>query len=115
MYQRWDDYRKGRDRLDSVAHFYLTELRRAVGQEPGGGSAWQKVAEEYRINQTVLKQIWKLSSNHVGRAEGKYARLQPEEQRFLKEATNAIFMQVWIRVRAPDEPLVSLPIIKLNL
>ena len=111
MYQRWDDYRKGRDRLDSVAHFHLTELQRAVGQEPADGSSWQKAAEEYRINQTVLERIWKLSSNHGQRAEGKDDPLRPEEERFLEEATNAIFMQMWIKVRAPDEPL---PWIKMS-
>lgn len=103
MYLRWDDYRKGRDRLDSVAHFHLTELQRAAGQEPGDGSDWQKVAEEYGINPRVLEKIWKLSSNHARRAEGKGAPLRPEEQRFLEEATNAIFMRMSIKAHAPDE------------
>ncbi len=105
MYQRWDDYRKGRDQLDSVAHFQLTELQRTVGQVPGSGSGWENAAEEYRIKEAVLKKIWKLSSKHVRRANGKEDPLQPEEQRFLEEATYAIFMQMWIKAHAPDEAL----------
>lgn len=104
-YQRWDDYRKGRDQLDSVAHFQLTELQRTAGQEPADGSGWQQAAEKYRIKEAVLKKIWALSSNHGRRADGTEGPLRPEEQRFLEEATDKIFMRMWITVRSPDEAL----------
>ncbi len=47
-----------------------------------------------------LKKIWGLSSSHGRRAEGKDAPLRPEDQRYLEEATTAIFMRMSIRVGA---------------
>ncbi len=105
MYKRHVDYRDGRDRLDSVAHFYLAELIKSGSHEPGEGSDRQKTAVAYRIDKDVLKAIDRLSSNHLQRAEGKVAPLQPEERRFLENATYEIFMRTWIATHSPDETL----------
>ena len=105
MYERRVDYRNGRDRLDSLARFYLTELERVACHEPGDASDRQKAADTYRIDKSVLKAVDRLSSSHLRRAEGEDDPLQPEQQRFLEEATHAMFMRMWITARAPDEIL----------
>ena len=82
----------------------MTKLQRAVGQEPGDGSGWQRADEAFRLYRRALKEICKLSSNHSQRADGMNNLVQP--QRFLVSTTYATFMRLWIKAHAPDEILL---------
>lgn len=55
IYEHRVDYRNGRDRLDILAHFYLTELATFARHKSGDGSDRQKPAKAHRIDNVILK------------------------------------------------------------
>ena len=94
MHMRYIGYRRGKEPLASMAYFCLTVLEHTVV----GSNRRRKVAGEWRIEETVLGRISKLSSTRGGstarKADGVERPLTCEESRFLDEATKSIILHV---------------------
>ena len=63
MYQRYMDYRQGKEKLASMANFCLTVLEDATGQKRNKRKA---AAEKYQIGLSVLSEVGRLADGKGG-------------------------------------------------
>ena len=105
MFDRWADYRLGKEPLASMAYFCLTILEESTGAPRRGRR--QAAAGQYRIDQAVLGQIGNLSSEkgdtQARKAAGIGRPLTPSDTRFLEEAIKALILRASEVAHDPNE------------
>ena len=111
MYQRYMDYRQGKEHLASMAYFCLDVLEHSMGPEKIGRHA---AAREYRIAFSVLDRIGELSSEKGGggarKADGVDDDFTSQERLFLEQAIKRIIRRAAEKAHSPDKvlPQISL-------
>ena len=102
MYDRYMNYRQGREPLSSMAFFCLTVLENSARGR-------KKAASKYQIANTVLEKIGYLSSEKGGpearKAEGITKELTEEERYFLNQAIKKIIRRVAGKICNPKAEL----------
>ena len=92
LHQRYEGYKAGKEPLASFAYFCLTVAKMSVEEE--GISA----ADTYRISNSVLRKIGKLSSTRGGlearKAAGTRSALDSDERAFLERAVVQLIRRV---------------------
>ena len=104
MYDRYTSYRENREPLTSMAYFCLTMLTKHLNR------GRKKAATKYRIHDSILKDIERLSSIKGGptgarKAEGVSQDLTAAESRFLREAVEVMIRRVAEVAHDPDKDL----------
>lgn len=101
MFDRFQGYRSGKESLASMAYFCLTVLESSVGRK--------KAAENYHIEQSILGEIGRLSSNKGGenarKAIGRGTNFSNQDCLFLEEAIKKIIIRVGEKEKNPNKPL----------
>ena len=98
-YQRWDNYRKGREPLPGVAYFVLSLLKRRVG---GLAAA----SDRFRISRNVLKRMGELSSRAGTSATARKAdhrEMAPEEAAWLEKTIKCVILRLGNDEQLPDK------------
>ena len=111
MYDRFQGYRSGKEPLASMAYFCLTVLESSVGRK----ERRKKVAKNYYIEQSILEEIARLSTNKGGKNARKAIGLgngfTDQERCFLEKAIKTIILRVGEKAKSSSQ---SLPIISLS-
>lgn len=93
LWNRYDDYRKGKEKLPSMAYFCLSFLENDAGNR-------ENIAKKYKISKNVLKKLSNLSSTKgrldIDARKAKYnqGRLTEEEIKWLDEVVRKIIIRV---------------------
>jgi len=95
MSDRFDGYRTGQEPLGSMAYFCLTKLENAAKDKGTGGRNKRQAASQlYGIEEEVLDEIGRLSSEKGGRQGRKAGALKsdytPAERQWLEEAIKCL-------------------------
>ena len=109
-YYRYMGYRRGRERLDSMAYSCLTGLEAVANQKPGPGGGREKAAKVFSVSRNVLKELGDLSSSHGRKAGGRDDPLTQDQEAFLEAATSAIILRM---AEHAHDPGAELPTITL--
>ena len=109
MYQRYMDYRQGKEKLASMANFCLTVLEDATGQKRNKRKA---SAEKYQIGLSVLSEVGRLADGKGGssarKAKGVKKDFTNRERAFLEQAIKKMIKRAAEKVHSPDKVLTQI-------
>lgn len=117
MYQRYMDYRQGREKLTSMANFCLDFLCKFVApQYSTKNGSRSEAAKVFQIEKPVLAKIGELCANKGGptgarKGNAVATNLTESERRFLEKAVKKMIRRVAEKARNPNAPL---PVISLS-
>ena len=106
MYERYMDYRRGKEHLASMAYFCLTVLGECSKKKKG----WlEAAAKKYQIDMPALKKISELSSIKGGlgarKADGVDDDFTSQEIAFLRQAIKQMIRRAAEKAHSPDKAL----------
>ena len=91
MYDRYMNYRRGREPLASMAYFCLTVIEHSIGKQSGRR---REAAKKHQVFLGVFNEVGKLSSERGGpdarKAVGRSDPLTTQEYRFLEQAIKVL-------------------------
>lgn len=113
VFDRYMGYRRGRERLDSMAYFCLTVLEAVANQEPGPGGGRGKAAKVFSVSHNVLKELGDLSSSHGRKAGGRDDPLTRDQEAFLEAAVPEIILRMAEHAHDPGAELPKITLADL--
>ena len=105
MYQRYMDYRRGNEKLSSMANFCLTFLGNMTGLNKKGRI---EAARKFQIDVAVLKKIGMLCNNKGGKvgarkADGVGKDFTSQERTFLEQVIKRIIIRAGEKAYSPNK------------